>query len=152
MPNYKWENPYEWLEHKQEEWSKEETAQALLSLALHTDSDTLQDLFQSDMEEDGYFLPADQYGHTVPNDLVLLPSGCLLQTELAEVVAATWYEVDGILMASAEQIGHLSEDDPEDAGIDLAEAKMIMQVQDCLKRWDIKGGNEPFLEYYFYHA
>ena len=52
---YRWSTPYEWLEWKSRQWTRDELLQALLSVALQEDSDTLQDLFQSEMDEDGYF-------------------------------------------------------------------------------------------------
>ena len=56
MARYKWASPYEWLAEKiRDEWTPDEVAMALLQLAQSTDSDTLQDHFQSDMDADGYF-------------------------------------------------------------------------------------------------
>jgi activator of HSP90 ATPase len=55
MTNYRWDNPYKWLEDQCRVWDKERVTQAFLSLALASDSDTLQDLFQPEMDQDGYF-------------------------------------------------------------------------------------------------
>jgi len=55
MPGYKWANPYEWLEYKSNMWGKNILRAELLELAQHTDFDTLQDMYQSEMDKDGYF-------------------------------------------------------------------------------------------------
>jgi hypothetical protein len=60
MPKYKWENPYDWLESKLLEWDLAQTRAELLSLARRLDFDTLQDLYQSDMDKDGYFEPIEE--------------------------------------------------------------------------------------------
>jgi hypothetical protein len=56
---YRWATPGEWLlEHAQELGSAGEVPALLCiinALATTVDSDTLQDLFQSDMERAGYF-------------------------------------------------------------------------------------------------
>lgn len=56
---YKYANPYEWLEAKSQEWNKEQLRAALLSLAINTDSDMIEDQYQDDMEADGYFEEID---------------------------------------------------------------------------------------------
>ena len=52
---HKWRHPLEWLYWKiassGEDWLKE----ALKALATVTDGDTIQDVFESEMDEDGYF-------------------------------------------------------------------------------------------------
>lgn len=53
---YKWKYPFEWLEEKVDKWSPGQVKCAL-ALAVMTDSDTLQDLFQGEMTDDGYFDP-----------------------------------------------------------------------------------------------
>jgi hypothetical protein len=55
MKNYKWDSPYMWLEDKSENQDAAWLRQALLSLALLCDSDLLQDIFESEMDEDRYF-------------------------------------------------------------------------------------------------
>lgn len=56
MANYKWATPYEWLQEKAStEWTPDQVLEAMLSIAMQTDPDTLQDIFESDMDEDGYF-------------------------------------------------------------------------------------------------
>ena len=55
MSKYKWATPYEWIEQKSQDWTRERLLTEFLNLACITDSDTLQDTFQSEMDEDGYF-------------------------------------------------------------------------------------------------
>lgn len=54
---YRWDSPYDWLESATWEWSKERLRTEFLDLARKVDSDTLQDIYQADMEYDGYFKP-----------------------------------------------------------------------------------------------
>lgn len=72
MPRYQWSNPHEWLDERAQDWEKDELLFTLLSLASHLDADTLQDLFQSEMDSDGYFqdldkLPKWPEGKACPN-------------------------------------------------------------------------------------
>ena len=79
----------------------------------------------------------DQNGDEIPDDLVTLPDIAHLSCEEIVVVEkARWYEtVSGSpIMASAKEIKHLSEDDPEDSGIDLGE--QLLLIDDVLKRQD----------------
>jgi hypothetical protein len=55
MTSYKWENPHAWLMEKAQSWSTEQLYCAVDSLANRLDTDAIQDLFQSEMEQDGYF-------------------------------------------------------------------------------------------------
>ena len=55
MGNYKWESPYDWLMDKATEWDEIQLLAELRNLAQLLGSDALQDLYQSDMEKDGYF-------------------------------------------------------------------------------------------------
>lgn len=55
MPKYKWETPYEWLMDKVNDMSEQDLKNTVLNIARKCDSDTLQDIFESDMDEDGYF-------------------------------------------------------------------------------------------------
>ena len=57
---YKWDNAHEWLFEKASEWTREELLHEFKELALKLDSDTIQDQFQSDMEQDGYFEDEDE--------------------------------------------------------------------------------------------
>lgn len=59
MPNYRWNSPYEWLLFRSTHWTKDDLLGALHSIAIKTDSDTLQDIFQPEMDEDGYFDPIE---------------------------------------------------------------------------------------------
>jgi hypothetical protein len=52
---YRWDTPYEWLSEAAREWTPERLYQELCTLALKHDSDTLQDEYQNEMQEDGYF-------------------------------------------------------------------------------------------------
>jgi hypothetical protein len=52
---YRWSHPYAWLESAAAEWDRERLLQELLTLAIKHDSDTLQDIYQDEMENDGYF-------------------------------------------------------------------------------------------------
>ena len=54
---YRWQNVHEWLHDHNEQWTLEETRQAMMEIALKCDSDTLQDIFQEEMDDDGYFEP-----------------------------------------------------------------------------------------------
>lgn len=56
---YRWRNPHEWLEAVCNSWDKDRLLLEVRRLAIEHDSDTLQDLYQSEMEEDGYFEPLD---------------------------------------------------------------------------------------------
>ncbi len=60
MSKYKWATPYEWVEQKSKDWTKERLLTEFLNLARITDSDTLQDTFQDEMDEDGYFEEGEQ--------------------------------------------------------------------------------------------
>lgn len=56
-PRYRWSHPYAWLKHASADWDRDRLLHELDRLALQHDSDTLQDLFQPDMADDGYFDP-----------------------------------------------------------------------------------------------
>src|SRR5215469_8923213 len=58
-PRYKWDSPFEWLKEKADCWPAETLYKSLMDLAVQVDSDTIQDLFQTMMEEDGYFRDLD---------------------------------------------------------------------------------------------
>jgi hypothetical protein len=56
---YKWEYPLEWLEERLNETNDPEVLRDFaltLARSPEMDSDAIQDLFQDDMSEDGYFL------------------------------------------------------------------------------------------------
>lgn len=52
---YKWTCPHDWLADTARGWSPEVLYANLCALAAKCDSDTLQDEFQTMMDEDGYF-------------------------------------------------------------------------------------------------
>ena len=59
--NYRWDSVYKWLAYSvTEKWDAARTRVELLEIAAKCDPDDLQDLFQADMEEDGYFDEVDQ--------------------------------------------------------------------------------------------
>jgi hypothetical protein len=64
MTWYRWENPHEWLLDRIARAAKEgDTAWLLVSIratATELDADTVQDLFQTEMNEDGYFEPVEE--------------------------------------------------------------------------------------------
>ena len=53
--SYKWDCPYDWLCDKLNGWDEATLRGEIRILAARLDSDTLQDLYQSEMEADGYF-------------------------------------------------------------------------------------------------
>jgi hypothetical protein len=55
LKKYKWNSPHEWLFEHAELWPAETLLRALHDLASCCDSDTIQDVFQSEMDADGYF-------------------------------------------------------------------------------------------------
>lgn len=64
MARYKWAHPAEWLEEKMQEAAQEGKVHELYSYAQsmmgRLDQDALQDLFQAEMAEDGYFEDLDK--------------------------------------------------------------------------------------------
>lgn len=62
---YRWSHPYVWLEETARGWSRDRLLLELQRLAIQHDSDTLQDLYQSEMDSDGYFDPIKPT-HTEP--------------------------------------------------------------------------------------
>ncbi len=57
MKIYKWDNPLEWLSSASKEWDTAQLRNAILLVAEQCDSDAIQDIFQQEMNEDGYFTP-----------------------------------------------------------------------------------------------
>lgn len=56
----------------------------------------------------------------IPVDLVTLPDHDGLTAEqIQKVLKVPWYKCDGVLLASFKDIDGLSEDAPEDSGVDL---------------------------------
>jgi hypothetical protein len=54
MP-YKWKTPHDWLADKAKTDNLAELSYIIDSLSWRLDNDAIQDLFQSQMAEDGYF-------------------------------------------------------------------------------------------------
>lgn len=52
---YLWLNPLEWLKDKCQMWDEGQLRHELLEIASMVDMDTLQDIYQSDMDASGYF-------------------------------------------------------------------------------------------------
>jgi hypothetical protein len=105
---------------------------------VHDDIEELERWF----EEQG---PVDDRGEPLPADLVLLPNPKDLdEADFEKVMGAAWWEIDGVLCASAEAIDYLSEDDPLDAGVDVGKAKSVCYIPNILHRGNEVDG--------FYHA
>ncbi len=60
---YKWNSPLEWLEDKVEQWDAAQIKSELLTLARRLTSDDLQDEYENNMSDDGYF--QKQHRHSV---------------------------------------------------------------------------------------
>lgn len=56
---YKYKNAHEWLQSKAQSWSAEQLRCELMTVALKLDCDQLQDIYQSNMIADGYFVDLD---------------------------------------------------------------------------------------------
>jgi hypothetical protein len=54
---YRWPHPYAWLEEHTLQLDARELRCHLLALALRAGSDEIQELYESAMNEDGYFQP-----------------------------------------------------------------------------------------------
>jgi hypothetical protein len=82
----------------------------------------------------------DQHRRPVPLDLVVLDIEPGMVEGNEEILfAAAWYECQGVLMASAERIRHLSAASPESAGVLLAVGP-IVHVPDTRKRYHPETG------------
>ena len=55
MAKYKWEHAQCWLEQKIDNWSENELKYAAKVMAMKLDGDQIQDLFEHEMDEDGFF-------------------------------------------------------------------------------------------------
>ncbi len=64
MPRYKWNNPREWFDKFLKDVCENRRTTTLKSLAVdfadRLDFDSLQELFEQEMEYDGYFLDLDE--------------------------------------------------------------------------------------------
>ncbi len=54
-PVYRWDCPQDWLMEKMEGMDRVTILENLRQLVSMTDADTLQDVFQTEMDDDGYF-------------------------------------------------------------------------------------------------
>lgn len=52
---YKWTNPFDWLEEHAKGWNENKLRQMFWEVVGNLDADQVQDLFQKEMDEDGYF-------------------------------------------------------------------------------------------------
>ena len=52
---YKWNSPHEWLIEHCSQLDKAELLQIIQQLVIKHDADTIQDLYESDMDADGFF-------------------------------------------------------------------------------------------------
>jgi hypothetical protein len=54
--SYKWAFPHDWLmDQAEHHWTPEQVLCALREIVSKCDADTLQDIFQTEMDTDGYF-------------------------------------------------------------------------------------------------
>lgn len=61
MSEYKWGTPLEWLKHKvYGYWNVPQIQATVMQLAEKVDIDGLTDIFQDEMERDGYFVPLEE--------------------------------------------------------------------------------------------
>lgn len=63
MARYKWDSPREWLMEQAANWDASKLFAELSAIVEKLDADTIQDLYQTEMSEDGYFRDLDK---TVP--------------------------------------------------------------------------------------
>jgi len=59
MTHYKWTRPYDWMADTARSWDKKALYHYSLTLAQKADPDDIQELFQQEMDEDGYFEPIE---------------------------------------------------------------------------------------------
>jgi hypothetical protein len=71
MPSYKHESAQAWLQQYIAGLGYQELLQEAKNLATHLDNDTIQDIYQSDMDADGFFtdLDARPEGYEVHHDI-----------------------------------------------------------------------------------
>jgi len=60
MTRYRWDSPFDWLSDRAKTWDEAKLRHEFEQLAMGHDSDFLQDCYQSEMEEDGYFEPLNE--------------------------------------------------------------------------------------------
>lgn len=76
---YKWSHPLEWLRYKvnQHRDDPQWLADCITSLTTDMDGDTIQDLFQSEMDADGYFIKQTGHAPDCSGDCETMPDGQL---------------------------------------------------------------------------
>ena len=64
MTTYKWSSPQSWLDDRVQALAEKRDVNGLVevinALIFHVDADQIQDVFQSEMDSDGYFKPDDE--------------------------------------------------------------------------------------------
>ncbi len=64
MTTYKWSSPQSWLDDRIQALAEKRDVNGLVevinALIFHVDADQIQDIFQSEMDSDGYFKPDDE--------------------------------------------------------------------------------------------
>jgi hypothetical protein len=55
VKTYRWQHPHDWLLEKADEWNHTQLLAEFKSLAMKLDGDQIQDEYQSEMDQDGYF-------------------------------------------------------------------------------------------------
>lgn len=68
---YKWKHAHDWLIDKIANAGEDWLEAALKALASVTDADTIQDVFESEMDEDGYFETEKAPGRERPGPVPL---------------------------------------------------------------------------------
>lgn len=56
---YKWDHPLAWLLETAENWDHNQLKAEFQMVVSTLDFDTLQDMYESDMDKDGYFNPIE---------------------------------------------------------------------------------------------
>lgn len=67
MPKYKWPNAHAWLSHKVDSWNEQELLTNFKLMIANLNGDQIQDEFQHEMDQDGYFIDFD--GDTSDEDI-----------------------------------------------------------------------------------
>lgn len=55
MEQHRWNNPVEWLQEKIPKMNKAQLKESMDAITARLDPDTIRDLFQGEMDKDGYF-------------------------------------------------------------------------------------------------
>lgn len=73
MSSYKYESAQAWLQQKILETPAAELVSLASELAQHLDADEIQDVFESEMDQDGFFIDLDaKHSHLCPD------CGCII--------------------------------------------------------------------------